>query len=290
MPCAGRAWAIGDEVEVVGATLSSMPSARSLLALALLAVSAASASAQGWTEPDPAAVIGRWTGTVSWKSCAIDGATKATLDVARDGSGYRLDLAPLADGLGVESFAPTGGPVLEAHHADLTATWRAGKPGRARLEVTLGGGCAAVATLARASVGAPACDELVALTAIASTCSAATVPTSTAVPGRSKSAAAACRRDAAPLRAALVTAGCVPVAPVGRGAVPIPQCDTLIATVLRGVRCDRINSEMKQRFLDQIRVVARSAAISDPDTRADFVDSCRTTATSLDELLTRLGC
>ncbi len=248
------------------------------------------AAGPGWTEPDPAAVVGRWSGAVSWKTCAIDGAARVTLEVVRDGSGYRVDLAPLADGLGSESFAPTGGPVVEAHRADLTATWRAGKPGRARLELTLGGGCAATAVLTRASVGAPACDELVALGAIAATCPAATVPAVTAVPGRSKRAAAACRRDAAPVRAALLDAGCVPAPPPGRDAVAIPQCDALIATVLRAVRCDRIEADMKQRFMEQIRLVARSAAVADPEVRASLVESCSSTAASLDELLPRLGC
>jgi hypothetical protein len=72
--------------------------------------------------------------------------------------------------------------------------------------------------------------------------------------------------------------------------VAIPQCDALIATVLRAVRCDRIEADMKQRFMEQIRLVARSAAVADPEVRASLVESCSSTAASLDELLPRLGC
>ncbi|MBK9030285.1 MAG: hypothetical protein IPL61_02920 [Myxococcales bacterium] len=269
------------------------------LVVAWVIASAGAAAAQPWTEPDPAAVVGTWRGSVAWKQCAIDGAARVTLVVARDGSGYRLDLAPLADGLGSESFAPTGGPALEAHRADLHATWTGARPGRARLRLALGGGCVATAALRRATVGAAACDEMIALAAIARTCAALPEPTSPEVDGlvarlvggrRAAGARRACAQAAAPLRAALVTAGCVP-APIERPRGPaVVECDALIATVMRAVRCDRIAVDVKQRFLDQVRIIARSAAVAEPIERAALIDSCRTTAAELDDLLPRLGC
>lgn len=257
------------------------------------------AAAQAWTEPDPAAVVGRWSGAVRWQRCAIDGAPRAALDVARDGSGYRIDLAALADGWGVESLAALGGDALEGNRADLRVTWRAGKPGRATLIVSLGSGCVATASLTRASIGAPPCDELVALSAIATTC-AALAPPAVDVGGlvarlrtqrrRARGDAAACRRAAPPLRAALVTAGCVPDLALAAAGPRIAECDALIATLMRAIRCDKVAVDVKQRLLEQARIVGKSAAVGDPDDRAGLVDSCRATAVELDDLLPRLGC
>lgn len=274
---------------------------RSTAALAALALAAAAASAaaQPWTEPDPAAVVGRWRGAVRWQRCAIDGAPRVALEVVRDGSGYRIDLAALADGWGVESLAALGGDELEGNRADLRVTWRAGKPGRASLTVTLGSGCVATAILTRASIGAPPCDELVALAAIADGCDALTPP-AVDVGGlvarlrtqrrRGRGDAAACRRAAPPLRAALVTAGCVPDRALAAVGPRIAECDALIATLMRAIRCDKVAVDVKQRLLEQARIVGKSAAVGDPDDRAGLVDSCRATAVELDDLLPRLGC
>lgn len=94
--------------------MRSRPGAARLLLVALAApLAAAPAVAQPWTEPDPAAVVGQWRGPVRWQRCAIDGAPRVALAVGRDGSGYQIDLAALADGWGVEAMAPLGGDLLE---------------------------------------------------------------------------------------------------------------------------------------------------------------------------------
>lgn len=275
--------------------------------LVLGAVSAAvvgDARGQGWREPDPAAVVGRWTGTVAWQRCAAVGTARIALAVERDGSGYRIDLGAVLDGLGVERFAPQGGATVEAVHADLHATWSAGKAGRASLRVELGGGCQATASLRRDSLGVAACDEVVGLRAVAATCPAlAAGPAPTAdptlaslrigrrVPARLRGAAAAsCQREATPLRAALVAVGCVPT-PVDPGAgPPIPECDALIATVVRATRCDRVPVDMKQRLTEQIRIVARSAAVAEPAARDALIESCRATEDEIGETLALVGC
>ncbi len=274
---------------------------RSTAALATLALAALAlpAAAQAWREPDPAAVVGRWSGAVRWQRCAIDGAPRVALEVVRDGSGYGVDLAALADGWGVESLAALGGDELEGNRADLRVTWRAGKPGRATLTVTLESGCVATASLTRASIGGPPCDELVALSSIAAGCAALTPP-AVDVDGlvarlrtqrrRGRGDAAACRRAAPPLRAALVTAGCVPEPTPAAAGPRIAECDALIATLMRAIRCDKVAVDVKQRLLDQARIVGKSAAVGDPDDRAGLVDSCRATAVELDDLLPRLGC
>jgi hypothetical protein len=157
--------------------MRSRPGAARLLLVALTApLAAAPAVAQPWTEPDPAAVVGQWRGPVRWQRCAIDGAARVALAVGRDGSGYQIDLAALADGWGVEAMAPLGGDLLEGNRADVRVAWRAGKPGRATLTVTLGSGCVATASLTRASIGAPPCDELAALATIAERCDALAPP------------------------------------------------------------------------------------------------------------------
>ena len=263
--------------------------------LAAAAAFAAAARAQGWTEPDPAAVVGRWDGGVTWRQCAVAGERTVALAVGRDGSGYRIDLGALLDGLRAEVFAPIGGPTLEASRADLHATFTAGKPGRAALRLELGGGCQIDVALRRQSTGTAACDELAGLRAVADACPALAEPPPRTVAiepvrrGGKKPRAAACRREAAPLRAALVEVGCVP-APAPAAQVAIPECDALIATVQRATRCDRVPVDMKQRLAEQIRIVARSAAVAEPEARALLVDSCRVTRDEIVDTLALVGC
>lgn len=280
--------------------MRSRPGAARLLLVALAApLAAAPAVAQPWTEPDPTAVVGQWRGPVRWQRCAIDGAPRVALAVGRDGSGYQIDLAALADGWGVEAMAPLGGDLLEGNRADVRVAWRAGKPGRATLTVTLGSGCVATASLTRASIGAPPCDELAALATIAEGCDALAPPAVDVGPlvarlrtqrRKGRGDAAACRRAAPPLRDALIAAGCVPDLTPAAVGPRIAECDALIATLLRAVRCGKVAVDVKQRLLEQARIVGKSAAVGDPDDRAGLVESCRATAVELDDLLPRLGC
>ena len=71
---------------------------------------------------------------------------------------------------------------------------------------------------------------------------------------------------------------------------PIPECKALIATVVRATRCDRIPVDMKQRLTEQIRIVARSAAVADPEARELLVESCRITRDEIVDTLTLVGC
>ena len=59
---------------------------------------------------------------------------------------------------------------------------------------------------------------------------------------------------------------------------------------MRAVRCQRIAVDVKQRLLDQVRIVARSAAVVEQAERAGLIDSCGATAVELGDLLPRLGC
>lgn len=279
---------------------------RAVLALALVLVAAGAPAAHAqWSEPDPPALVGHWTGAATWRNCAVTGHARVALDVARDGSGYRIDLAPLLDGLGVETFAPVGGPIVEAARADLQASWTMHvKPDRATLLLALGPVCRASVALRRASLGVAACDDLVGLRAVAAACPLLDpAPARTADdalarlrPGRRlasrprAAAAAACRREATPLRAALIETGCVPIPVERAAAVPIPECDALIRTVVRATRCDRIPVEIKTRLTDQIRIVARSAAVSDTADRAGLVESCALTHREVADTLTLVGC
>nr|MBP9863334.1 hypothetical protein [Kofleriaceae bacterium] len=245
------------------------------------------ADAQAWAEPDPAAVVGRWSGPVSWRGCAIDVARAATLELVRDGTGYRLALAPLADGLAAEELVAAGATELRFDRADRHGIWQLGRAGRATLTVRLGASCVVTARLRRASSGAAACDELLGLRAIAATCPAVPADDVPALPPRRQ--AARCARVAAPLRDALTTAGCLPT-PRPTGGVRIAECEALLATVARATRCNRIPVDVKQRLGEQARLVAASAAVDDPAARAELATTCQATADELSALLPRLGC
>ena len=223
-------------------------------------------------------------GPVSWDGCAIVGARTVTLTVERDGSGYRVDLAPLADGLGPESLVAIGGPQLVIDHADRHAQWIMGKPGRATLTLGLGTSCQASARLRRATTGSAACDDWTGLRAVALACSAVTAP-----PPLARLRAATCTHAARPLRQDLTAAGCVP-SPIARRAERIAECEALLTVVGKVLRCSRISIASKQRLGAQARIVAASAAIDDPAARAELAESCRITAAEFADLLPHLGC
>jgi|GEM_PF-3684166 len=275
-----------------------------MLAGFVVLAAAGRAPGQGFTEPDPAAMLGTWRGTVARQQCAAVGTAKIVVEVTRDGSGYRVDLGALIDGLRVETLVPTGGPGVELTRDDLNATWATGKLDRAVLRVALGGGCVATASLKRDSLGVAACDEVVGLRAVATTCRAldgAPPPSAddalaslrvgrkvSATPRRR--AEATCRVEAFPLRRALLAAGCVPAPIDPQAGPPIPECDALIATVVRATQCDRVPVDMKQRLGEQIRIVARSAAVAEPAARALLVESCRLTREEIIQTLALVGC
>ncbi len=273
--------------------------------LALITVGLVSRATPGvaepWVEPDPAAVVGRWTGPATWRQCAVTGEARPVLVVARDGGGYRVDLAAALDGLGTELLAPVGGRELTATRHDLTVSWVLGSPGHARVRLGFASGCEGTLVLARDTTGAAACDELVALRAIAGGCPAATVPATEprAPPGRRlrgkplAALAAGCRRDAAPLRAGLIEAGCVPAPlPAISATTRVPECDALLASVDRLMRCDRVPVATKQRLRIAMGQVDRWATADrdDAEARRTSAATCQETRDELVRTMVVLGC
>lgn len=283
---------------------ASVRAAAASLAVAALVAGAATVAAGPWVEPDPAILVGRWTGKATWRRCAVDGAARVSLVVERDGGGYRVDLGGALDGLGPELLAPVGAVELEATHDDLRVRWLAGKPGRATVRLGFASGCEGTLALVRESTGAPACDELIALRAIAGRCPdlppPATAPADVgarlAARPRGKALAAVvatCRREAPPLRASLVAAGCVP-APIdpSLATTRVPECDALIATVDRLMRCNRVPVEARQRLRVSMGRVDRWGAVDadDPDARARAAQTCDETRAELESTMAVLGC
>lgn len=277
---------------------------RALVFAGVTVAAIGSAQAQVWTEPDPTALVGRWTGPVVRKQCAAGGGKQLALEVVRDGSGYRIDLAPVLDGLRAEVFVPIGGPTVEAQRDDLRAVWTPGKRDRATLVVTLGAGCQATATLRRDSLGLAACDEVVGLRAVAAACPTLAAPVDPSaepalarlkpgrkLPARQRAAVEAqCRAEAAPLRTGLIEAGCVPPPPDPDAAAPIAECTALIATVVRALRCDKVPADVKGRMGDQVHILARNARVADPEARAALVAQCQLTQEEIAETLKLIGC
>lgn len=226
------------------------------------------------------------------------------LDVERDGSGYAVDLAPVLDGLEPEVLVPMAARKLEATRDDLHVVWTTGKPGRAVLVVRFASGCAGTAALARETTGTPACDEFVALEAVARRCDVVDSPEVSpadratiagARAARTRPAAArTCTRHAAALRASLVEVGCVPAPFDAAGAIRVPECEALVAAIGRLARCNKVPADAKQRLMDGMQRVARWSTIS-PGGRADenleaARQLCVRTREELDELLTLMSC
>lgn len=258
-----------------------------------------------WAEPDPAAVVGRWRGSAHWKGCPR-GAARVVLDVARDGSGYRVDLAPVLDGLGVIDLVPSAARRLDATRDDLAVTWTAGKPNRATLAIRFASGCAATLRLVRDGSGAPACDELAALERIGATCAAVTLPPigpadRATIDGAPRGAAArtraarTCTQHVAPLRQALVEVGCMPAPLDGTLAGErLPECEALLVTVARLMRCDKVSADIKQRLRASMQKVARWSTVApgtdEAELRARATATCEAARDELVETMTVVGC
>ncbi len=259
-----------------------------------------------WDEPDPAAVVGRWRGAAVWRRCAAAGLARVVLDVRRDGSGYGVDLAPALDGLGAVVLVPAAARRLAAMQDDLAVNWTTGKHNRATLEVGFASGCTGTLRLTRDGSGAPACDELAALESIARDCPGGitsgltdadrTVIARASRAGRGRSAAIrTCARHAPPLRNALLEAGCVP-APVeiGGPGVRVAECDALVATVSKLMRCDRVPADVKQRLHAGMQRVSRWATVAPGDdaeeNRTRAAATCELARVDLVETMTILGC
>jgi hypothetical protein len=259
-----------------------------------------------WAEPDPAAVVGRWRATITWRGCAATGAARAVLDVGRDGSGYAIDLAPVLDGLGSQVLVPLAAKKLEATRDDLRVEWTTGKHNRATLAVKFASGCTGTLALTREATGAPACDELVALQAIAARCDGVEAPAALtdedrksiagARTARTRAAAArTCTRHTASLRASLVAAGCVPAPadPTGPG-VSIPECEALVVAVSRLARCNKVPAESKERLLANMQRVVHWSRVKPPESSEQNLESakqlCVHTREELEEIMQVMGC
>jgi hypothetical protein len=275
----------------------------------VLAGAAASTSADTgpamWAEPDPAAVVGRWRATIKWRGCAATGAARAVLGVERDGSGYAIDLAPVLDGLGPEVLVPLDAKKLEATRDDLRVEWTIGRHNRAALAVKFASGCTGTLALTREATGAPACDQLVALQAIAARCDGVEAPAisdddqqliARARAPRTRGAAArTCTRHAAPLRTSLVAAGCVPAPadPAGPG-VSIPECEALVVAVSRLARCNKVPADSKERLLANMQRVVHWSRVKPPDNAEQNLENakqlCVHTREELEEIMQVIGC
>ncbi len=259
-----------------------------------------------WAEPDPAAVIGHWRGTARWRGCP-PGPARVAIEVTRDGSGYRTDLAPVLDGLGAIDLVPASRRGLDMQRDDLRVTWTTGKHNRATLSVGFASGCTGTLALTRDGSGAPACDELRALRVLGAMCPAAVLPTippedATAIDGvdglrgaaRSRTARV-CTRHVAPWRAALVDVGCVPPPfDPSRPTVRVPACEALLVTTSQLMRCDKVPADVKTRLHLSMQKVARWSTVSPGDDEAELraraAETCREARDELRSTMQLVGC
>jgi hypothetical protein len=193
---------------------------------------------------------------------------------------------------------------LASSRDDLTVEWTTGKHNRATLAVKFSSGCTGTATLVRDATGAPACDELAALEAVAGRCDLAEPPAISdadrkVIAGvrvaRTRAAAATtCARHAKAWRASLVEVGCVPAPAVDAGHVSIPECEALVVTVSRLARCNKVPADSKQRLLEGMQRVTRAGSHLPADLTdanlAPMKEMCTEQREDLDEILKVLGC
>jgi hypothetical protein len=203
-------------------------------------------------------------------------------------------------------LVPSAAKKLEATRDDLRVEWTTGKHNRAALAVRFASGCTGTLALTREATGAPPCDELAALQAIAGRCDGVAplvlgdadraIIAGAARPGRARTAAArTCAAHATPLRATLIQSGCVPApADATAGGVRIPECEALVVAVSRLMRCDKVPADAKQRLHAGMQRVARWATVApDADTeveRTRAAATCEQARVDLLETMTIVGC
>ena len=230
------------------------------------APAAAAAPATTWAD-----WVGDWHGKLRWTSCIVDGAPAATVRVEATDGAVTIDLAKAGEALGVMSLVEQDGGWI-GQHGDVVLHLTRTHGDDLALAVDFGSGCALRATLRRPSVGIPACDRLVAWSAVEARCTKLVRPhleaqarlvrqeaAWTAARGDAQGRIAAqCTARGAKVEAELVDAGCAPNPDpqVGlRGA----ECRALREGAAWLGRCSRMPPDVQAAVAQEAMALASAA-------------------------------
>jgi hypothetical protein len=271
--------------------------------LVLAAASAALANPPAPAKPRPwADWVGDWDGKLKWTSCTADGADRASLAIdANDGS-VTIDLAPAGSALPSVSLVEDGEGWI-GQQADVTVRARRGKRDKLEIAVDLDSGCQVRGTLARASVGIPACDRLAGWARIESHCTKLTRPPlenaarlarQRAVWRKAKrddrdKLATQCTARSAKVEQELVDAGCAPHPDpaIGmRGA----ECQALRGIASRIGRCGNLPQDQRDAYAREVLVLRAAAQGADKGSLPVVEAECKRARERLVAIAQQVGC
>jgi hypothetical protein len=242
--------------------------------------------------------VGVWRGAATWTDCTAPGPDELAIALRWQDLAPVIDGAAIFDGLGELWPEIDEDGVMTATSNDVTIALRPGKRGKVTIKLTTASQCKMIAKLTRDGTGIAACDDVIALASVASSCGDVTVAeepsahasAAGALTGKAKKRAAAqCKDDAAELRARLVAAECLPVA---NDPSLSPACEPTWRLVARIGRCDRLPVETKQMALEGAAQLRRSLrATAGRESAYELAaEQCKAIADDLAVLLELRGC
>ncbi len=262
--------------------------AATLAMLSIVAPARADRLAEDW--------IGTWSGAATWTGCTVEGDADLALAITWRDGGIWLDGAALYDGLG--ELAPEGqGGALALELSDLQLSLRRVKT-KAKLVLRTAAACTLTATLTRDGTGITACDDVVALAAVASSCGvtvdddpADEIAAWRALTGKKpqKKAAKQCTARAAALRELLVAQDCL--APANDPST-IAECTETWVLAQQLARCQRVPAIHQQSTLEGVATFRKSIrALHHRDDAYEIAATkCAETSSILRDVAEAYGC
>ena len=246
--------------------------------------------------------VGDWEGKLKWSSCTAEGEPRASLAVdARDGS-VSIDLTPAGSALPQLSLVEDGAGWM-GQQGDVTVRVKLAKPDKLELAVDLDSGCQVRGTLARASIGIPACDRLAAWARVESHCTKLSRPPleNAARLARQRASwrkaqgddktklAQQCTARSAKVEQELVDIGCAPhsdPAIGNRGA----ECQALRGIAGRIARCSNLPSDQRDAYAREVLVLIAATQGADKATLPVVDAECKRERDKLFAIAQQVGC
>lgn len=209
--------------------------------------------------------VGTWTGTATWKDCTVEGASDLEVEVGWHDGALWIDGAAIYEGLGeVAPEVRKGGALV--HEVDGLTVRLERKKGKALLTLKTAAKCSMSAKLARDGTGLAACDDLIALARVATSCPLEVDDDpSDEVEGwralakagakKRKRALARCASRADALRERLVAHDCVPPED---DPVDLAECREVWRVAQKLMRCGHVPVEFKQSTIERMSELRRS--------------------------------
>lgn len=243
---------------------------RSLVIVAALAVPARADVA--WAD-----VVGDWSATLRWSSCAAAGATKAAIAIDATNGVLAIDLAATSKYLASYALLPTDdAKALEAQHGDIALTVAPTGTDKLALAVRVGtAGCTLRAELARPR---PSC-ALDAWTRIAKRCTREPIDFPTK---------GTCREQAATLEHAVVEAGCAPSS--NARFVARSHCQRLPQVAQQVNQCPKLDQAQRDAFTKLAATMVGAAQSVDQTSAATLDQQCDDIAVGMRARARTFGC